>query len=404
MRLENPLWQNGLRVSREHVVAQLTRIPETQETIQSQIAASLSNTVMGQDKAMQAIARRVTIANAGFNDPNRPLSSMFFLGPTGVGKTESARALADYMFKDPESDRLRIIDCQEYALPHMISRLIGSPPGYIDGEVKTVIDEDLLSGRNIIVFDEVEKAHPNFHKLLLGIMESGRLSIKDGSKLNFANSHIILTSNIGAEDMQQARKGNQRIGFEEIKNTETDDINEVGMHALRAFFRHTPEFLGRLDEVVVFEELKHEHYQEIFWKLIEQKNMQIEDRLGSGAPYIAATHEAQHHFLKLIDKRYGARELRSILDREVFLKVADLSLNYQLDGKGVVVDVENNQSIFYVNEVIPFEDNGYYLDIEVEFEMEEMYDPIESAIEEESITAARENLTGFLAKHKPPQT
>jgi ATP-dependent Clp protease ATP-binding subunit ClpC len=368
MSQENPLWQNGLRVSRENVVAHLTRIPEPKETAQEEIISYLSRNLIGQEKAKQAIARRVTLANAGFNDPKRPLSSMIFLGPTGVGKTEAAHALADYMFGDPDSPQLRVIDCQEYAQPHMTARLIGSPPGYVDGDVKTIIDYELLSKQNIILFDEIEKAHPNFHRLLLGIIEKRKLSIKDGAPLNFANSHIIMTSNVGAEAMQKARSGRQSIGFTGERQLHNEDIDEIGMSELRSFFRSSPEFLGRIDEIVVFDELESEHYEGIFWKFIEQKNLQIEDRMGSAAPFIAATHEAQSHLLQMIDKRYGARELRGILNREVFLKVADMSLSYNLGGRGVVMDVEDAQSVFYTQELEMFEerpdnyDDAYYND------------------------------------------
>lgn len=336
-------------LSHTQVAESMIRIP-TQESYAQLVSEELSKTVIGQKTAMDAVARRVTLAESGMNDPDRPLSSMMFLGQTGVGKTETSHALSDYLFHDPNSDQLKIIDCQEFSEKHMILRLTGAPPSYVGYGDEMLITEKFLSQRNIIVFDEVEKAHPNFHRLLLGILESGRLKVKNGEPLNFANSHIILTSNVGASELARARKGNTSMGFGN-GNTETADLDQIGKTALKKHFEGMPEFLGRLDEIVVFNDLEPEHYALIFQKFIDRKNGQLANRMQTQAPYFAVTVEARDHLLTKIDREYGARDIRGVIDDEIFFRASDLFMNLDLTGRPLVADVEEGNIVFYTDKV-----------------------------------------------------
>ena len=339
-----------LGINSQDVKQNLVRIPEGL-SYTYELAHEMDQVVVGQEKATKAVAGRMVLAESRMNDPERPLSTMFFLGGTGVGKTEMAHAMSEALFGNPNSEQLKIINCAEYAQPHMTTRLTGAPPSYVGWDTPTAITEQFLANRNIIVFDEIEKAHPSLHRLLLGVMETGKLAIKNGRDLSFANSHIVITSNVGAGELQKARKGNKSIGFGP-SDLDTD-LEGVGRRALERQFADMPEFLGRLDSIVVFDELKPKHYEHIFWKFLDKKNKQLVDRLEGHAPFITATTEARNHFIESIDKTYGARDLRGVMDREIFERIADLFIQVDLTGRPVVVDVEEGKTVFYTDSLDP---------------------------------------------------
>lgn len=234
-------------LSREQVKTHLVPIPE-KESCTEMLASELGTIVVGQEEAVRRVAGRMILAESRMNDPNRPLSTMLFLGNTGVGKTETAHALAQVMFENPNSDQLKIIDCAQFQGQHDVAKITGSPPGYVGyGNPNIMFTPDFLEKRNIIVFDEIEKGHPQLHKVLLSVMDKGRITVDIGTSqynnvkptlLNFANSHIILTSNVGAKEMQKARTGKSSIGFGS-KTADSNSIQAIGKNALTERFAHT---------------------------------------------------------------------------------------------------------------------------------------------------------------------
>jgi ATP-dependent Clp protease ATP-binding subunit ClpA len=202
--------------------------------------------IIGQDEAVMAVSRAVKIARVGLKDPKRPIGSFLFLGPTGVGKTELAKALAEFMFGS--EDAMVVLDMSEYQQDHMVNRLIGSPPGYVDSQAGGQLTEKVRQRpHTIVLFDEVEKAHPRVLDILLQIMEEGRLTDSLGRVANFSETVIIMTSNLGSEHLDQP------VMTDEMR----DDVMEVMRRALR------PEFLNRLDEIVLFLPLTSEQLSQI---------------------------------------------------------------------------------------------------------------------------------------------
>lgn len=325
--------------------------PEYSHT--QELADKLSDTVFGQEQACQALARRVTIFESGLNDSNRPLGVEMFLGPTGVGKTEASHALAKHLFGDRDSEQLKIIDCAEFAQGHSIHRLVGSPPSYVGYGAETLITQDFLAKRNIIVFDEIEKAHPDLHRLLLGVMEDGRLrtTVRGGQEtLDFANSLIIMTSNVGARELDDAKHDKGNIGFDTGGVKTRQEASEIATNALKQAF--APEFINRIDDVIVFKDLEDHHFDRIFYKFITE----INDDLASKdiySPFIGATQEFKDYIISRVDKQYGARDMRRQIDRELLEKLADVFMGMELSSQVVIADrdPQDNQTYFYTDHV-----------------------------------------------------
>lgn len=319
------------------------------------IAMSLQETVFGQDEACRALARRIAIFESGLSNPDRPLGVELFLGPTGTGKTEMSHALATHLFHDRNSEQLKIIDCAEFSQGHSTSSFTGAPPSYIGYGDELLISEDFLANRNIIVFDEIEKAHPDLHKLLLGIMEDGRMRFnkKDGQGvLNFSNSIIILTSNVGVKEAQALQEGKGRIGFGQQDQSPRDTNQEnkqVSLQALRNMF--APEFINRIDDIVVFKELEDAQFDLIFNKFLNEINDIVVQR-NENAPFIAATVEFKDFILGKIDRRYGARDIKRHLDRELLENIADIFMGVDIRGSILVADRDpkDGNTYFYTDE------------------------------------------------------
>lgn len=337
--------------------------PEASHT--QEITQSLQQTVYGQDEACRAVARRVSIFEAGLNDTDRPLGVEMFLGPTGTGKTEMAHALAQYFFDDRNSEQLKIIDCAEFAQDHTITRLTGSPPSYVGYGAETLISQDFLAHRNILVFDEIEKAHPALHRLLLGIMEDGRLR-KTGrggqEELSFANSLIIMTSNVGAHEAQELKE-NGRIGFGQTTDNVEGVTRQISMEGLKRVF--APEFINRIDDIVVFKELGQEQFDRIFYKFLNEINEGVASR-NSKAPFIGATVEFKDYILTLMDRRFGARDMRRHIDRELLENIADIFMNMKLTGQVLIANREGDQTCFYTEKLPTIGDS-------IEMEEDEFY-------------------------------
>ncbi len=282
--------------------------------------------VIGQDEAITAVANAVRRARAGLQDPNRPLGSFLFLGPTGVGKTELARALAEYLFDD-ENATVRI-DMSEYMEKHAVARLIGAPPGYVGYEEGGQLSEAVRRRPySVVLFDEVEKAHPDVFNVLLQILEDGRLTDSQGRTVDFKTTLIIMTSNIGSQYITDLGPGQE----EEIRRR----VNE----ALRVHFR--PEFLNRVDETVIFQQLTRAQLQQIVDLQLQRVRKRLEERHIT----LEVTPDAME-FLgnEGFDPVYGARPLKRVIQRRVLDRLAlEIIDGTVRDGDTVAVDVKGGE-------------------------------------------------------------
>ncbi len=283
---------------REEEVSKLLRIDE-----------ELHKRVISQDRAISALARAIRRSRAGLKSPKRPSGSFLFLGPTGVGKTEVARALADFLFGSEKS--LIRFDMSEFMEKHSVSKLIGSPPGYVGYEEGGQLTERVKRNPySIILLDEIEKAHPDIYNILLQVFEDGQLTDGLGNTVDFKNTIIIMTSNLGARFLDK-KKG---IGFDAPvdKGLQPKVEDQVMAEVRRAF---NPEFLNRLDEVILFTSLVDEDLLQIMHLLVHQ----INDNLLAKQVKIRLNSEAAKYILEktLVDRSYGARPLRRALQKYI---------------------------------------------------------------------------------------
>ena len=285
----------------------LEKIEEAEASKLLRIEEELSKRVVGQEEAIKTISRAVKRSRTGFKDPKKPSGSFIFLGPTGVGKTELARALAEFLFGKEE--KLYRLDMSEFMEPHSVSKLIGSPPGYVGyddaGQLTEYVRRNPYS---VILFDEIEKAHPDVFNILLQILEEGNLTDTHGRRVDFRDTIIIMTSNIGARDLQKSG----RMGFAEDHVKKEENKKEKALEALKKHFN--PEFLNRIDEVVVFHSLTKEQIQQIVDILLARLNQYLFDRKIK----ISIDPSSREYFAeKGYDEKYGARPLRRLLQREI---------------------------------------------------------------------------------------
>lgn len=296
------------------VVSSWTKIP-VEKLTQSEserllkLEEILHKRVVGQDEAVKSIARAVRRARVGIKDPNKPIGSFIFLGPTGVGKTELSKALAEVMFGD--EDNIIRIDMSEYMESHSVSRLIGSPPGYVGHEEGGQLTEAVRRNPySIVLLDEIEKAHPDIFNILLQIMDDGRLTDSKGKVVDFKNTIIIMTSNVGAHSIKKQKV----IGFNNSisENSEYEKMKENILEELKEKFR--PEFLNRIDDTIVFHKLNDEDLD----KIMDLMLASIKNRLGKRNIYLDFEADSKKFLLnKGIDINYGARPLRRIIIKEV---------------------------------------------------------------------------------------
>jgi ATP-dependent Clp protease ATP-binding subunit ClpC len=282
----------------------------------------LRKRVIGQDEAISAVARAIRRSRAGLKDPKRPIGSFLFLGPTGVGKTELAKALAAELFGG--EDNLIRLDMSEYMEPHTISRLFGSPPGYVGHDEGGQLTEQVRRRPySVILLDEVEKAHPEVFNALLQIMDDGRLTDGQGRTVDFKNTVVIMTSNAGTADMKRA----VRIGFlppkaEEVRDEQHEVIRSKAMEGLKRMFR--PEFINRIDQIVVFHALGREE----LYKIIDLLLAQVRSRLSEQKIELVVSDEVRDLLLREgFDEEYGARPLRRTIQTYVDDTLADALLN-----------------------------------------------------------------------------
>jgi ATP-dependent Clp protease ATP-binding subunit ClpA len=290
----------------------------------------LHERVVGQDEAIHAVAAALRRSRAGLSDENRPIGSFMFLGPTGVGKTELARALAEYMFNDEKA--LIRVDMSEYMERHAMSKLIGSPPGYVGydegGQLTEIVRHRPYS---LILFDEIEKAHPEVFNLLLQVLDNGRLTDSKGKAVNFKNSIIIMTSNVGSEHL----KAMSRIGFsavEEKLSAEESDYREKTMEALRHSFR--PEFLNRIDETIIFSPLRKPDIE----KIVNIQLGIITKRVKEGHGIKLDIEPAAREYLAKegFSAEFGARPLKRLIQKIILDKLADKIIRGDFKNGGKV--------------------------------------------------------------------
>lgn len=293
----------------------ISRLTEKESDRLLQLEETLSSRVIGQEEAVKSIARAVKRARIGLKDPDRPIGTFIFCGPTGVGKTELSKALAEAVFGN--INNLIRIDMSEYMEKHSVSRLIGSPPGYVGYEEGGQLSEAVRrKPYSVVLLDEIEKAHPDIFNILLQIMEDGRLTDSKGKVINFKNTIIIMTSNVGAENIKKQKI----VGFNaNVSNeAEYEKMKEVIQTALKKEFR--PEFLNRVDEMIIFKQLN----EESILKIVNIMISETISRLKEKNIYLDYDEKLSKFIAeKNTDKDFGARPLRRIITREIEDKLSD---------------------------------------------------------------------------------
>ena len=341
--------QTGTRLLKEEVdeediasvVARWTGIPvskllEGEMRKLLHLEDELHQRVIGQDEAVSAVAEAVMRARSGLKDPNRPIGSFIFLGPTGVGKTELARALAEFLFDDERA--MQRIDMSEYQEKHAVARLIGAPPGYVGYEEGGQLTESVRRRPySVVLFDEIEKAHADVFNVLLQILDDGRLTDGQGRTVDFKNTIVIMTSNLGSHRILEYRGDFSGDGYDRMKNAVLDE--------LRRHFR--PEFLNRVDETIVFHTLTEEHLKQI----VDIQLNGLRRRLAERHIELELSDRARGHLVRSgYDPTYGARPLKRAIQREVETPLAKLILGGEVrDGQIVLVDLDPSGKLHFEN-------------------------------------------------------
>ncbi|MCH5162563.1 MAG: ATP-dependent Clp protease ATP-binding subunit [Clostridiales bacterium] len=313
------------------VVSRWTKIPvnkltETESERLKNMEEILHKRVIGQDKAVEAVAKAIRRARAGLKSDGRPIGSFIFLGPTGVGKTELTKALAEAMF-DNENSIIRL-DMSEFMESHSVSKLIGAPPGYVGFDEGGQLTEKVRRHPySVVLFDEIEKAHPDVFNALLQILDDGRLTDSQGRTVSFKNTIIIMTSNVGASEASAKRE----IGFNAVGKKDSDVRDEAYMKALRSMFR--PEFLNRIDVICVFDKLTKEDVGEIA-KIMLQK---VENTLKDKNITLSVTKSALDWLIdKGYDADYGARPLRRVIEQNIEDEIAEAIIDGKISENSAV--------------------------------------------------------------------
>ncbi|EZH64432.1 Clp protease ClpX [Bacillaceae bacterium JMAK1] len=302
----------------------------------------LHNRVVGQDEAVVAISKAVRRARAGLKDPKRPIGSFIFLGPTGVGKTELARAVAETLFGD--EDAVLRVDMSEYMEKYSTSRLVGSPPGYVGYDEGGQLTEKVRQKPySVILLDEIEKAHPDVFNILLQVLEDGHLTDSKGRKVDFRNTAIIMTSNVGAS----ALKENKYVGFTtQSEDAKYGDMKGKVMGELKKTFR--PEFLNRIDETIVFHSLEKKHIKEIVGLMADELQKRLaEQEINFSLTEVAREKIADEGF----DPEYGARPLRRALQKQVEDRLSEELLRGRIKkGETAVIDYKDGEFVVELKE------------------------------------------------------
>lgn len=324
------------------VVARWTGIPvskmlEEEREKLGKMEEELSLRIIGQDDAVKRVAEVIKRSKAGISDPNRPIGSFIFLGPTGVGKTELTKALAEIMWNDEKA--IIRVDMSEYMERHSVSKLVGSPPGYVGYDEAGQLTEAVRHRPySIILFDEIEKAHPEVFNVLLQVLDEGRMTDGKGRVVNFKNTIIIMTSNIGSQFIEKM----ESIGFS--NTTEKEDyvnVKDRVMESLKEHFR--PEFLNRIDEIVLFDILSKEAILEI----VKLRIKVVSERIQGKGIYFEITNEAFEYLaIEGYNPHYGARPLNRLIQNKILNPIANLMISNNLKkGDSVLINAKNNELI-----------------------------------------------------------
>jgi ATP-dependent Clp protease ATP-binding subunit ClpB len=327
------------------VVAKWTGIPvskmlQTEREKLLKLEDELSRRVAGQQEAIEALSDAVRRSRAGLQDPKRPIGSFIFLGTTGVGKTELAKALAEFLFDD-ENNMVRI-DMSEYQERHAVSRLIGAPPGYVGYDEGGQLTEAVRrKPYSVILLDEIEKAHPDVFNILLQVLDDGRLTDNKGRVANFKNTIIIMTTNIGSGLIQERFMGINDYNEEEVIEETRNDVFNMLKKSVR------PEFLNRIDETIMFRPLSRADMQ----KIVDIQFRIVQHRLEENGIKLEATDEVLSHLAGLgYDPQFGARPLKRVLQREVLNQLSKEILAGQINRDSVVgIEVDENKQIRFIN-------------------------------------------------------
>ena len=307
----------------------VTKLNESERSKTLHLAEELHKRVIGQDEGVELVTEAIIRSKAGIKDPTKPIGSFLFLGPTGVGKTELAKALAENLFDD-ESNMVRI-DMSEYMEKYSVSRLIGAPPGYVGYDEGGQLTEAVRrKPYSVVLFDEVEKAHPDVFNVLLQVLDDGRITDSQGRTVDFKNTILIMTSNIGSSYLLD--------GIDEQGNI-SEESQKLVMDDLRAHFR--PEFLNRLDEMILFKPLTKGNIYGIIDLLVADVNRRLADREIS----IALTEEAKNYVVEGgYDPTYGARPLKRYLQKNVETLAARLMLKGDVGAQDtILIDVADGK-------------------------------------------------------------
>ena len=326
------------------IVAEWTGIPVVQLTEEEssrllRMEEEIHKRMVDQEEAVNAVARSIRRARSGLKDPKRPIGSFLFLGPTGVGKTELARSLSEFLFGG--EDAMVRFDMSEYMERHEVAKLIGAPPGYVGYEEGGKLTEALRRRPySVVLFDEIEKAHPDVFNILLQILEDGRLTDGQGHTVDFRNSVVIMTSNVGAQDLMKSRS----LGFTAVDGADVDleKMKSSIMEAVRKTFR--PEFINRVDDIIIFKPLGKEELLKILDIMLDEVSKRLEEQ---GITIDVPAETRQKLLIKGYDPKFGARPLRRTLQKTIEDPLADLLLEGKVERNSVIrVTVEGDNFSF----------------------------------------------------------
>jgi ATP-dependent Clp protease ATP-binding subunit ClpC len=306
----------------------VSKIAQSEGNRLSSMAATLKEKIIGQDQAVETVTRAIQRSRAGLKDPNKPIGTFLFLGPTGVGKTQLAKVLAQYMFDSPDS--IIRIDMSEYMEKHAVSRLIGAPPGYVGYNEGGQLSERVRrKPYSVVLLDEIEKAHPDIFNLLLQVLDEGRLTDSNGRHIDFRNTVLILTSNIGTKELKEFGKG---LGFSNATKRDTAaNSRAIIEKALKKAF--TPEFLNRLDEQILFNSLTREDIE----KIIEIELKELYNRVSQAGYKLKLSKKIKKFVADAgFDPQYGARPLKRAIQRYIEDPLAEKIISGQVKPGGVV--------------------------------------------------------------------
>ncbi len=327
------------------IVSNWTKIPvkrlaEGESKRLARLEKELHKRVIGQDEAVRAVAQAVKRGRVGLKDPGRPIGSFLFLGPTGVGKTELSKALAEAVFGS--EDAMIRVDMSEYMEKHSVSKIIGSPPGYVGYDEGGQLSEKVRRNPySVLLFDEIEKAHPDVFNILLQVLDDGHITDAQGRKVDFKETIIIMTSNAGAQSIVEPKK----LGFltEESEEQDYERMKSGVMDEVRRIFK--PEFINRIDEIIVFHALNKEHIRKIVTLLLKNLVKRCREQMSIGLKVSSAVKDyiAQEGY----DNKYGARPLRRAIQTKIEDALANEILEKRISsGDEVQVKLHKNEILF----------------------------------------------------------